>query len=344
MTKDIDTYSRLVLGFSFIFMTILIPLMKNITKKVLYRMGLWQKKAKIYGKDPFLTKEIYGNPYLGYVRPKEGEEPSTVFINSKDGDVNRLKEVIASQIKNSHEVVFIPLIDDYDMTQSHTYELSNTRTNLVVFKNRLKSYYRLQFKRTTDILISLLSFVILIPVMLLIILKIKTDDPDQPVFYKQKRLGKDKKVFTCYKFRTMQENAEELLEAHLKKHPEEIEHFETYHKYKNDPRVTKIGRVLRNTSMDELPQILNVIRRDMSFIGPRPYMVNEESKIEKEVEMILSVRPGITGLWQVSGRSQTDFKTRIELDKWYIRNWSLWIDIVIFFKTIKVVLQRDGAS
>ncbi len=344
MTKSTHNYSRLIIGFSFLFMTIFIPLSKNISKKLLYKLGLWQKKAKIYGDDPFLTNEIFGNPYLGYVQAKAGQEPSTVFINSKDSDINSLKEIISSQIKKRSEVIFIPLIDDYDLSHSHTYELSNTRTNLIVFKNRLKSKYRLILKKVSDFSLTLLIFPLLIPIMLFIAFKIKRNTPKEKVFFKQKRLGENSKSFTCYKFQTMYENSEDMLNTYLKNHPEEIEFYETYHKYKNDPRITKVGHFLRRTSLDELPQIFNVFRGDMSFIGPRPYMLNEKEKIGKEIDTVLTVKPGITGLWQVSGRSDIDFHSRVKLDVWYIRNWNLWMDLVIFIKTIKTVLLKDGAK
>ena len=344
MTKSIQDYSRAVIGFSFLFMMILIPLSKNISKKLLHKLGLWQKRAKIYGNDPFLTDEIYGNPYLGYVKPKANEEPSTVFVNSKNSDVSTLKKIISAQIKERSEVIFIPLMDDYDLTHSHTYELSNTRTNLIVFQNRLKSKYRRIFKKVSDFSLTLLIFPLLIPLMLIIAYKIKRNIPDEKIFFKQKRLGQNSKPFTCYKFQTMYENSDEILEKYLKDHPEEIAYYDRYHKYKNDPRVTKIGHFLRRTSLDELPQIFNVFRGDMSFIGPRPYMLNEEKKIGEEIETVLTVKPGITGLWQVSGRSDVDFYSRVELDVWYIRNWNLWMDLVILIKTIKTVLLKDGAQ
>lgn len=344
MTQMIIEYSRLVIGLSFLIMALLIPLSKNISKKILHKLGLWQKKAKIYGNDPFLTDEIYGNPYLGYVKPKPGEEPSTVFVNSTTSDLPTLKNIISSQIKTRHEVIFIPLMDDYDLTHSHIYDLSNTRTNLIVFQNRLKSPVRTQFKNISDFTLSLMMFPFLIPVMLFIAYKIKRDNPNQSILFKQKRLGKKGKPFSCYKFQTMYENSDEMLEAYVKEHPDELDYYDRYHKYKNDPRVTKVGHFLRRTSLDELPQIFNVFRGDMSFIGPRPYMLNEKEKIGRETQTILSVKPGITGLWQVSGRSDVDFYSRIELDVWYIRNWNLWMDLVILFKTIKTVLLKDGAS
>ena len=187
-------------------------------------------------------------------------------------------------------------------------------------------------------------FPFLIPVMLGIAYKIKRNNPNEKILFKQKRLGKDGKPFSCYKFQTMYEDGDEILNEYLKSHPEEIDYFEKYHKYKNDPRVTVPGHFLRRTSLDELPQIFNVFRGDMSFIGPRPYMLNEQGKIGEEVDTILSVKPGITGLWQVSGRSDVDFLSRIDLDVWYIRNWNLWMDLVILIKTIKTVLVREGAS
>jgi len=343
MTKSVTDYSRLVIGLSFIFMSILIPLSKNINKKVLYKIGLWQKKAKVYGNDSFLVSEIYSNPYLGYIKPKLNEEPDTVFVNSKDNDVHTLKKIISSEIKEKHEVIFVPLMNDYNLTHSHIYELSNTRTNLIVFNNRLKSNYRLILKSISDFFLSLLIFPFLIPIILYITFRLRQTEPNKNVIFSQKRLGKNGKIFTCYKFRTMHENSDELLHTYLKKHPEEIEYYNAYHKYKNDPRITKLGEFLRKTSLDELPQIVNVMKNEMSFIGPRPYMLDEENKIGEHCTTILSVKPGITGLWQVSGRNDVSFKSRVNLDIWYIRNWNLWMDLVVLIKTIKTVLIRDGA-
>ncbi len=344
MTKMIIDYSRFVISIAFLIMMILIPLSKNISKKILHKLGIWQKKAKIYGNDPFLTDEIYGNPYLGYVKPTAHQKHSTVFVNSKDSDLATLKKVISSEIKSREEVIFIPLMDDYDLTHSHIYDLSNTRTNLIVFQNRLKSKYRRILKKVSDFSLTLLIFPLLVPLMLLIAYKIKRNTPNEKIFFKQKRLGQESKAFSCYKFQTMHENSDGILEDYLKDHPEEIAYYETYHKYKNDPRVTKIGHFLRRTSLDELPQVFNVFRGDMSFIGPRPYMLSEKNKIGEEIETVLTVKPGITGLWQVSGRSDVDFHSRVELDVWYIRNWNLWMDLVILIKTIKTVFLKDGAQ
>ena len=140
-------------------------------------------------------------------------------------------------------------------------------------------------------------------------------------------------------------NGDEILKKYLDENPKEVENYSIYHKYENDPRITKIGKFLRKTSADELAQIVNVFKGDMNFVGPRPYMVTEKDLIgEFNEEIILRTKPGITGLWQVSGRNELTFDERIELDKWYINNWSLWTDFVILLKTVKVVLDKAGAK
>lgn len=126
--------------------------------------------------------------------------------------------------------------------------------------------------------------------------------------------------------------------------PEERDYYAVYHKYINDPRITKFGHFLRRTSLDELPQLFNVLKGDMSLVGNRPYMVEEQQKMKDAASIILMSKPGVTGLWQVSGRSDVSFEERLQIDSWYIKNWSIWNDIVILFKTVGVVLRKDGAS
>jgi undecaprenyl-phosphate galactose phosphotransferase len=343
MTKSIENYSRLVIGFSFIFMTLLIPLSKNISKKVLYLMGLWQKKAKIYGNDSFLTDEIYGNPYLGYIKPSNKEEPSTIFVNSKGSTLTTLKKVLSNQIKKNKEVIFIPLMGDYDLTHSHIYELSNTRTNLIVYQNRLKSWYRKLIQQVFNYLLAIILLPILLPILGIFAILIKKESPG-PIFFAHKRIGQNGRIIPTYKFRSMYADAEERLKKLLLENEEIKDEWETNFKLKDDPRITKIGNFLRKTSLDELPQIFNVLRGEMNFVGPRPVIAQEiEQYYKEDVEYYHMVKPGITGLWQVSGRSDSDYEFRVATDKWYILNWSLWLDIVILIKTIKVVLKRDGA-
>ena len=343
MTRTVENYSRATILFIFLSMAFMIPLFKNLGKKYLYHIGLWQREVKIYSHDPFLSKEIKENHYLGYIEVSH-EEPKTVFINSHEMGIETTQKILDEEIKRRHEVIFIPLINEYNLTHSFIYELSNTRTNLIVFQNRLKSKYRLWAKRISDMLLSVSIFPFLIPPMIYIAYRIQKEEPGGPILFRQERLGKRGRIFVCYKFRTMYENSDHILEKYLEKHPEEIGYYDKYHKYKNDPRITPTGHFLRRTSLDELPQIFNVFKTEMSFIGPRPYMLNEKEKISEQYETILSVRPGITGLWQVSGRSEIDFASRVDLDIWYIRNWNLWMDLVIFIKTIRTVLFREGAS
>jgi len=343
MTQEIYGYSRAVIAFIFMFMAFLLPLFKYMTKHTLYRIGLWQREASVYSQDPIFTKEIFENHYLGYIQVKY-KSAKTVFLNSQDIEIEKLKKIIAQELHHKKEVIFIPLVNEYDLTHSHIYRLSSTRTNLIVFQNRLKSRYRLWGKKLSDIALTVLSLPFILPLVLYIAYAINRNEPTQKIFFKQKRLGKNAKHFSCYKFQTMYENNEDLLHNYLQKHPEEIAYYKKYRKYQNDPRITKIGDFLRKTSLDELPQIFNVFRGDMSFIGPRPYMLDEEESIGKDIETILSVKPGITGLWQVSGRSDVDFMSRVKLDVWYIRNWNLWMDLVIFIKTIQTVLRKDGAQ
>ncbi|MCM8819716.1 MAG: sugar transferase, partial [Candidatus Omnitrophica bacterium] len=164
-----------------------------------------------------------------------------------------------------------------------------------------------------------------------------------PIIYSQKRIGKNGKEFNCYKFRTMYKDADKKLKELLEKDEKIKEEYEKYWKIKDDPRITPIGKFLRKTSLDELPQLFNVLKGEMSLVGPRPYLPQEWKFIEKESSIIHALPPGITGLWQISGRNEKDYNYRITMDSWYVKNWNIWLDIVILFKTLSVVIHRKGA-
>lgn len=160
----------------------------------------------------------------------------------------------------------------------------------------------------------------------------------------QERIGKDGKPFKCIKFRTMYRDADKRLKDILEADEKAREEWEKYFKLKEDPRVTKVGKFLRRTSLDELPQVFNVLKGDMSFIGPRPVVKKEiEQYYRDKAQYYYEVRPGITGLWQVSGRNELDYERRVRLDVWYVLNWSLWLDLIILLKTVKVVFSGKGA-
>ncbi len=198
-------------------------------------------------------------------------------------------------------------------------------------------------RRAIDVVFALCTLPVLLFAACIIGLAIRIDSPG-PAFIGQSRMGRNKKLFKCIKFRTMYLNGDELLEAHLARNKDAAGEWRTYKKLRgHDPRVTRVGKFLRKTSLDELPQFLNILRGEMTLFGPRPYMPCEEKDMDGYIDVILMALPGITGLWQVSGRNRLTFQDRLQLDAFYVRNWSLWLDIVIFFKTIKVVLHREGA-
>jgi len=255
-----------------------------------------------------------------------------------------MKKELEKLIGSKEKVMFVPVFNNYQFSSSEIFELNNSRTSLIVLQNKLNSQYRMFINIVYNYILAVILLPLLLPIIGLIALLVKRDSKG-PVFFMQERLGIDGEVFLVYKFRTMHINGDEILQEYLKEHPEEVENYEVYCKYENDPRITKIGKILRNTSADELAQIFNVLKGQMNFVGPRPYMVTEKEKIgTTNAGVILKVKPGITGLWQVSGRNELTFEDRIKMDKWYIYNWSLWMDFVIFVKTISVVLNRSGAK
>lgn len=179
------------------------------------------------------------------------------------------------------------------------------------------------------------------PLMLLIVLLTRREG--SPAIYKHRRVGRDGKPFGCLKFRTMIPNADQVLRELLESNPELKAEWVRDHKLRNDPRVTALGRFLRRTSLDELPQIWNVIRGEMSLVGPRPVVREELLRYGRNVRAYLTTRPGITGLWQVTGRNDTDYRRRVALDTYYARNKSLILDLYILLKTTRVVLAGRGA-
>lgn len=198
-------------------------------------------------------------------------------------------------------------------------------------------------KTLFDFTLTAVGTVAISPLLAYIAYRIKKEDPG-PIFFAHTRIGKDGKPFPCYKFRSMVVNSKEMLEKHLAENPEARAEWEREFKLKNDPRVTPIGQVLRKSSLDELPQIFNVLKGEMSLVGPRPVVQEELDKYYGEaVKEYCSVKPGITGLWQVSGRSDVDYPERVAMDVEYVRTRNLWKDIVILYKTFDVVLNKKGA-
>ena len=220
--------------------------------------------------------------------------------------------------------------------------LMNEQTLILEVKNNLAQRRNRLFKRIFDVTATVIGGILILPVALIVAILIYLDSPG-PIVFGHKRVGQGGKEFPCYKFRSMVPNAQEALEIYLKENPEAREEWERDFKLKDDPRVTKIGKFLRKTSLDELPQLWNVLIGDMSLVGPRPIVRAEVEKYGEYINDFYLVPPGITGVWQVSGRSDTTYEERVLMDSWYVHNWSVWIDIVYLVKTVFAVIKSKGA-
>ena len=216
------------------------------------------------------------------------------------------------------------------------YTLEKERISIITL-----SYLRI--KRLFDILFGILGVIALVPVTIIVFIFNALNKDYSSVFYTHTRIGKDGKEFKLYKFRSMVPNADEVL-VELLKDKKIAAEYNANKKLKNDPRITKVGKILRKSSLDELPQFINILKGDMSLVGNRPYLPREKEDMGDFYEDIIKTKPGLTGYWQVSGRSDVSFKKRLELEQYYSNNFSCKLDIVILFKTVKVVLGMKGAD
>ncbi len=268
---------------------------------------------------------------------------STVVVAIPSLKKDKLIDLTNNVHKFSRKIIFVPDLQGIALLNTEFNSLFSEQLFLMELNNNLKSTFNQLLKRSFDVVVSLCLLPVLLPIIGIIGLLIKLDSKGG-IFFIQDRLGKNGRIFKCIKFRTMYENNQEILCKYLSENPKAKEEWETFKKLKReDPRVTKIGKFLRKTSLDELPQIFNVLKGEMSLVGPRPYLPKEKEEMGKFKDTILLTKPGITGLWQVSGRNELEFDYRLKLDSWYVQNWSLWLDIVVLLKTIKVVLKREGA-
>ncbi|WP_297455324.1 undecaprenyl-phosphate galactose phosphotransferase WbaP [Persephonella sp.] len=371
-----DKISRLTIILLWMYSIFIFPVFRLIGKKFLHNLGIWQQDLIIIGasepginvaegliNDKHMGYKIVGFlddfkknfveiknkkiPILGKI--KEFEDISErynlggVVIAVSSLDKEKVTKITNYFHQKVRRVYVIPDIKGIALLNSELYHLFMQQLFLIRLHNNLGSKINQILKRTFDILLSIFLLPFLLILVLIIAVLIKLDSPG-PIFFVQQRIGKGGRTIKVYKFRSMYIDSQERLKEILEKDPEARKEWETYFKLKNDPRVTKVGKFLRKTSLDELPQIFNVLKGDMSFVGPRPVTKEEIEKYYKDyASYYYMVRPGITGLWQVSGRSNTDYDFRVTLDSWYVLNWSLWLDIIILFKTVKVVLKREGA-
>ena len=356
---------------SAIFLPFIILTSRGIMHIILHKMGLRTIPAVIYGANETGRKvvdRLLKSTKAGYTPvlildddPAYGDDYSGIPIihdTTIGPDLVRkhnLKIAIVampnlSQSKMSRMMNFSVSAFRYNVLIPEFFNVSNIWMSVRDFdgilglaaSNRLKIKWNLAIKRFLDILFVCVGGLILLPFLLIFALLVKVTSPG-PVLYGHKRLGLGGKPFTAYKFRSMVMDADTLLEKLLTDDPELSKEWEMNHKLRNDPRITKIGQFLRRTSFDELPQLLNILKGDMSLVGPRPIVEAEIKKYGENYKRIFSVKPGLTGLWQISGRSDTNYAERISYDTYYLQSWSVWLDIWILYRTPRVILRGNGA-
>lgn len=366
-------FSRgVILGMS-VLSVLLLPTLRILSKRFIYSLGLMRRKVLIIGagqagtmalhalqREKNLGYEVAGfidddraQEYIEGYKVHRGESRIERFIKKccihdvviakPEIKKERLVEMVNKIQHKASSILYIPELTGIAVLGTELRHFFDEQTMVIEIKNNLERKTNYLLKRSFDCLVSLfLFFITIIPIMIIsLLIKLTSRGP---AIYKQERMGKHLKPFYCYKFRTMYIDADERLKKLLETDPEARKEWERYHKLKKDPRITRIGSFLRTTSLDELPQIFNVLKGEMSLVGPRPVTREEiEQHYREAASLCFSVPPGITGLWQVSGRNNTTYEQRVSLDIWYVRNWNLWLDIVILLKTVVVVIKREGA-
>ncbi len=350
---------------------LLLPMGRGSCKRLLYGLGLWGKQVLILGagvigqrvvktlvKTPLQGLQpvaifddnwnkqqaaMSGVPVLGALDEADGVAKDLgvshviVAIPSLPADI--LADFVTKRSRNFSVVQFVP---DLVSLRSEEVNTSNLTGMLALeVRNGLYASHNRLIKRCLDLIASSLLIVLLSPVFILLWLGIKFDSRGQ-VFYWSDRLGRHGQVFKCLKFRTMFTNADERLKELLATQPELREEYERYHKLQDDPRITRVGRILRKFSLDELPQLYNVFVGDMSLVGPRPYLLSERGDMGGYAESIFEAKPGMTGYWQISARNEVSFQDRLEMESHYVHNWTIWWDIVILANTFGAVLKKRG--
>ena len=265
---------------------------------------------------------------------------AVVAIDKQDTDKHKLKWLINHSSSDFRYHVIIP--DFFDST--NIWMSVRDFDGLLGFATGMKldMPWNLGIKRFIDIFVVIVGGIILLPALLLIALLVKMTSPG-PVLYGHKRLGRNGKPFYALKFRSMASDSKERLEKLLASNPELKKEWEESRKLKDDPRITRLGKFLRRTSLDEIPQFINILKGEMSLVGPRPITEDEVEKYEGNFGWIFSVKPGLSGLWQVSGRSEKDYAARVSYDTYYLQSWSVWLDIWVIYKTFGVVVHGKGA-
>ena len=368
-------FSRLVLAFFWIFALVMVPLSRWLARRFALRLGLWGEPVALIGFGPNgrkilnflknnrqygLLPEIVINGHAARRNEETGIDCPEIRAETLVAHKDLLAQAgIRTAILVPPEIPQVlneALLDEQQFGLRRLILISSLGwfggsavvphdmqgiLGLEVERNLLNASEQL-LKRMLDWALIVLCVPLLTPVIGLIAVLIKLDSRG-PVFYRQKRVGHDGRSLWIWKFRTMVANADELLADCLQNDEVLRAEWKASHKLKDDPRVTRIGGFLRKTSLDELPQLMNVVRGEMSLVGPRPIVEEEIRHYASSYRMYTQVRPGLTGLWQVSGRSDTSYPYRVSLDEYYVRHWSIWMDLYILVCTLWVVAKSSGA-
>jgi Undecaprenyl-phosphate galactose phosphotransferase WbaP len=368
-----DLLSRPLLVSGYFGLLILTPPLRYLVKRGMARLGLWGKAVVILGAGrtgerllSALQREwslgfrpiavfdnrraptggvLEGVPYGGTLTDAMGlareRVADTVIFAMPHARRSRLVRFVELASRNFRNVIVIPDLAGI-ITPSAVTARDLAGTFGVEVKHNLLNPWALRAKRMLDLLAVVVGGLLISPLLLTIAVLIKLTSPG-PIFYAQQRLGSENRHFRCWKFRTMYADADFFLTELLQTNPELRSEWERNQKLRSDPRITPFGCFLRKTSLDELPQLWNVLRGEMSLIGPRPIVDAEVPKYSNIYQLYQRVKPGISGLWQVSGRNDTGYEERVALDAHYVRNWSVWLDIVILARTVASVIFCRGA-
>jgi Undecaprenyl-phosphate galactose phosphotransferase WbaP len=365
-----DSLSRLLLLTWALGLLLLAPLARNLVK-TLARNNLWGKPIVILsaaGAGAKMANILQKEWQLGFkpvgifgdTVPSDGALAATMLQDSLDDAAAAAREhgvdtVVVAMPQSLHKDLvkvvdwvnrsfkYVIVITDLGMiTNSAVIARDFAGDFAVEIKQTLLFPWARRIKHAMDLFLTVVGGLLIAPLLIAITILVKLDSPG-PVFYGHRRLGAGGEYFRCWKFRTMYTNAEQLLDEYLQGKPLLQAEWEETFKLRDDPRVTRVGKFLRKTSLDELPQLWNVLRGEMSLVGPRPIVDAEVTRYGAVYEMYQRIRPGISGFWQVSGRSDTSYGERVKLDAYYVRNWSVWLDAVILVRTVGSVIFRRGA-
>jgi len=368
-----DRFSRASFGIGWVFALFMVPISRNLFRSICSSLGIWGEPVALIGyekRGQHIWNFLKSNPKLGY-RPvvvldgystqdvptiplahlkrsnlmpdsplTELDGVKTAILIPDETPDEFLSEVIEGQWHKFHRLIMISDKQSNGSVWVTPHDIGGI-LGLEVRQNLFSEMHQM-IKRVMDLSIIILSAPLWIILFAFIAVMIVINSKGA-VFYRQKRIGRNGKEILVWKFRTMVKNADQKLEDYLLKHPNLREEWKATQKIKNDPRVTGVGKFLRRFSLDELPQIINVLRGEMSLVGPRPIVDEEIDFYKNHFHLYKKVKPGMTGLWQISGRNDTTYEERVKFDEYYVRNWSAWIDIYILACTAKVVLNGKGA-